>query len=247
MTEPLCWIFDFDGTLLDDVPPMRQYFTKDLPAQYNLVMTEEQIESMEKITNEIISGKISKLDIFKGIVRYHKEALNQPIWRIFKFLKKLKTELGEVLINSPLFPNIVESLERLKFEKHDIIAVNTSSSLAELKMKFRGKDNEKEFFALFEELVFHRDNLEKIKPHPDAIYKICKIKNIKPSQCIMIGDMIGDIEAGKNAGATTVAVLCGVLTRDAIENLELNPDFIFENAVEVIEHYDEIAAFVQKK
>ncbi len=45
---------------------------------------------------------------------------------------------------------------------------------------------------------------------------------LEPEQCLMIGDTIVDIKAGKLAGAQTVAVLCGFGQRQELERVGAN-------------------------
>ena len=52
----------------------------------------------------------------------------------------------------------------------------------------------------------------------------------------MVGDMSVDIDAGKNAGAKTIAVLCGFLTPARIEEYHIQPDFVFQNVAEMVQH-----------
>ena len=47
------------------------------------------------------------------------------------------------------------------------------------------------------------------KPFPDPILWAAGQMGVKPESCLMIGDTVVDIKAGKAAGAQTVAVLCG--------------------------------------
>jgi phosphoglycolate phosphatase-like HAD superfamily hydrolase len=50
---------------------------------------------------------------------------------------------------------------------------------------------------------------EHTKPYPDPILFAAKKLNVRPEECLMIGDTTVDIRAGKSAGAQTVGVLCG--------------------------------------
>jgi HAD superfamily hydrolase (TIGR01549 family) len=47
------------------------------------------------------------------------------------------------------------------------------------------------------------------KPYPDPILLAAHKMGVKPEECLMIGDTIVDVRAGKSAGAQTVGVLCG--------------------------------------
>lgn len=47
------------------------------------------------------------------------------------------------------------------------------------------------------------------KPFPDPVLFAASELGLKPEACLMVGDTIVDIHAGKSAGAQTAAVLCG--------------------------------------
>lgn len=61
----------------------------------------------------------------------------------------------------------------------------------------------------FFEVIVTALTAEHTKPYPDPIYYAAQAMNVDPSACLMIGDTLVDIRAGKNAGAQTVGVLCG--------------------------------------
>lgn len=47
------------------------------------------------------------------------------------------------------------------------------------------------------------------KPFPDPILWAAERMGVAPENCLMVGDTVVDIRAGKSAGAQTVGVLCG--------------------------------------
>lgn len=47
------------------------------------------------------------------------------------------------------------------------------------------------------------------KPYPHPVRWAAREMNVPPENCVMIGDTVIDIRAGKAAGAQTVGVLCG--------------------------------------
>jgi phosphoglycolate phosphatase-like HAD superfamily hydrolase len=47
------------------------------------------------------------------------------------------------------------------------------------------------------------------KPFPDPIIWAAQQMGVEPHECLMVGDTVVDIRAGKAAGAQTVGVLCG--------------------------------------
>ena len=47
------------------------------------------------------------------------------------------------------------------------------------------------------------------KPYPDPILWAAENMGVHASACLMVGDTVADIMAGRKAGAQTVGVLCG--------------------------------------
>jgi phosphoglycolate phosphatase-like HAD superfamily hydrolase len=57
---------------------------------------------------------------------------------------------------------------------------------------------------------------EHTKPFPDPVLWAAKQMDLLPDNCLMIGDTVVDIKAGKAAGAQTVGVLCGFGQEDEL-------------------------------
>jgi phosphoglycolate phosphatase len=64
----------------------------------------------------------------------------------------------------------------------------------------------------------------KPKPSPQALIKCTVDLGVEMADCIMAGDSVNDVRAGKAAGAGTVAFLSGLFLREELERE--NPDFI---------------------
>jgi N-acetyl-D-muramate 6-phosphate phosphatase len=47
------------------------------------------------------------------------------------------------------------------------------------------------------------------KPYPHPVQWVAQKMGVSPSECLMVGDTVVDIRAGRSAGAQTVGVLCG--------------------------------------
>jgi len=69
------------------------------------------------------------------------------------------------------------------------------------------------------------------KPFPDPIRWAAKQMDVKPENCLMVGDTTVDIRAGKAAGAQTVGVLCGFGQRPELERA--GADLILEGTWEL--------------
>jgi len=65
------------------------------------------------------------------------------------------------------------------------------------------------------------------KPSPEALIKCAKQLGIRTCECLVVGDSVADVKAGKTAGAKTVAVSSGIFTREELEREK--PDLILES------------------
>ena len=65
------------------------------------------------------------------------------------------------------------------------------------------------------------------KPYPDPVLWAAQKMGILPHNCLMIGDTVVDIRAGKSAGAQTVGVLCGFGTAGELH--QAGADLILED------------------
>jgi len=69
------------------------------------------------------------------------------------------------------------------------------------------------------------------KPSPEALVKAAVFLNAKSCDCLVVGDSVTDVRAGKAAGIMTVGVLSGLFSRE--ELVCENPDLILDSAVEL--------------
>jgi HAD superfamily hydrolase (TIGR01509 family) len=69
------------------------------------------------------------------------------------------------------------------------------------------------------------------KPSPEALIECSRQLHEEISDCLVVGDSVVDIKAGKNAGAKTVAVLSGIFSKEELERQK--PDLILENIGEL--------------
>jgi len=59
------------------------------------------------------------------------------------------------------------------------------------------------------DVIVTGQSAEHTKPYPDPVLFAAQKMNVKPEECLMIGDTTVDMRAGKSAGAQIVGVLCG--------------------------------------
>jgi phosphoglycolate phosphatase/pyrophosphatase PpaX len=80
--------------------------------------------------------------------------------------------------------------------------------------------------SYFKEII-GGDRVDKYKPHPEGLLKLMEYFEVEPQSTAYVGDMVADVEAGRGAGATTIAVTWGAGTRD--ELLNAGPDFLVDH------------------
>ena len=89
--------------------------------------------------------------------------------------------------------------------------------------------------TLFEAIITS-DDVEKRKPAPDPLVTCAQQLDMKPGNCVYVGDTTTDIKAGKAAGMRTIGVLTGF---DEYETLQKeSPDAIVENVRYLLEVID---------
>jgi len=82
------------------------------------------------------------------------------------------------------------------------------------------------------EVVVTADHVERPKPDPEPVHLALNRLGARASgRVVFIGDSLHDIEAGRAAGVTTVAVTWGALRRDALEAAQ--PDLIVDTPLDL--------------
>lgn len=197
--------FDLDGTIVDSREAYHeaariafQTMGQEMPEKEAVLEIPRKLEQKQPI-NDLIKGDLQKfLSVY----------LNS-----YYSITKEKTKL---------IPNVSTTLETL----------STKAKLALVTMRAFPKENimkELEAFEIakyFNYVVTALDT-HKPKPSPEALMKCAKALNVQICDCVIAGDSISDIRAGKAAGVKTVAVLSGLFSRR--ELAEEKPDLIIKD------------------
>ena len=140
-----------------------------------------------------------------------------------KFLKiYLKSYYVATLKKTKLIPNVAETLENLAGK----------TKLAVITMRHVRKQavvKELRYFGIsryFSHVITALDT-DKPKPSPQALIKCVTDLNLDISSCIIVGDSVNDVRAGKAAGAKTIAVLSGLFQCEELARED--PDLILND------------------
>ena len=62
--------------------------------------------------------------------------------------------------------------------------------------------------------------VKEVKPHPEMLLSILDELQVRPSEAVMVGDTIYDMEMGRRAAVPTVAVTYGMHSRERLSALQ---------------------------
>ena len=189
-----CVLFDLDGTLVDTAP--------DLIACLNKALQQHGFDqvSSSKLKPFISYGAAAMISKSVNDVDEHTQA------------KILETMLGcyqdNIAEHSQFFSGITDTLKTIE----------------SLGLKWGIVTNKRERFTnpLVDALnltdrvacVVSGDTTANSKPHPEPMLTACAQADVKPEECVYIGDALHDIAAGKNAKMKTLAAIYGYLKPD---------------------------------
>ena len=140
-----------------------------------------------------------------------------------KFLKTyLHTYYQATATKSKLIQNVPETLMKLS-QKADL-ALTTMRHVPKQRII---EELEKLGIAQYFRIVVTAFDTCNSKPSPEALFKCAEQLGIGISRCVVVGDSVADVRAGKNADAKTVAVLTGIFSREELERE--GPDLILES------------------
>ena len=112
-----------------------------------------------------------------------------------------------------LMPGCVEALDWIR-SRGLVMGVATSNSelVAEKVLESRG------IRGYFSAVVGRRPGL-RMKPHQDQILKCLEEMGVDPSQGLVVGDSVKDVQSGKSANVPVVSIPSFFTSREAIERL----------------------------
>ena len=185
-------LFDLDGTFADTAPDLG-YAVNQMRIARNLPPVPE--EKTRPVTS---SGARGLLGAGFGITPDHAD---YPAMRD-EFLDIYEANLCR---ETRLFDGMAQLIDAL--ESRAItwgIVTNKAERFALPLIKLLG-------YGTRAACVVGGDTTGKLKPHPDPLYAAARAIQIAPEQCIYVGDDERDVQAGRAAGMTTVAVRYGYL------------------------------------
>jgi HAD superfamily hydrolase (TIGR01509 family) len=193
------YLFDIDGTLLDSAP--------DICGTIQEVVVKEGVSAPSFSYLRGFVGMHLRdcfLDIFPGCGE-------EMLERLILEYRVMYRERGHK--DTRVYPGVVEGLARLGGKK-STATTKGSPMAASILEQF-------ELHGHFEH-VQGTDGFP-YKPAPDVILTALRALGAKPSECLMVGDAVADIQAARAAGVKFCAVRYGYGDPGRLE--ELKPDY----------------------
>lgn len=136
----------------------------------------------------------------------------------------LKAYYVATAIRSKPFPHVADALEELLMKAR--LALTTRRRVPKSEVV---KQLERFGLSKYFEVIMTGVDTASPKPSPETIFKCSRELGVSITNCMVVGDSITDIEAGKNAGTRTVAVFSGIFSREELQRA--NPDLILANVI----------------
>ena len=173
--------FDCDGVLFDTEQANRAYYSNILQHFGRSAVTEEQFAFVHMHT------------VFESLAYLFPDEESLAAAHVFRNTLDYQQYLNYFIVE----PHLISLLEKLKPHFKTAIATNRSDTMNRLIAAFE--------LGRYFDLIVTASDVERPKPHPDALLKISDQFNIPPGQVIYIGDSRLDELAARAAGMPLVA------------------------------------------
>lgn len=214
----LC-IFDLDGTVLDTVHTIAYYG--------NLALSKNGIEPIDEKEYNYFAGN-GAVNLIKRMLRF-RNALTDAVFQQVFADYNAAYNADTTYLTAP-FDGIKETLDAIKARGIKIAILSNKPHFATCGVI------SSLFGAGYFDCVYGQREGVPLKPDPTAVYQVIEEMNVKPEDCLYIGDTGTDMETGKNAKLRTVGVLWGFRGKD--ELLQNGADIIIEKPAQLLSCID---------
>lgn len=203
---------------------------------------------------------------FHHVVAWHRAFLDVdrevPCWRILGLIGRSGSDVVRILLGDELADTHGDQVKKLHtryfLDSASLVrplpgARELLEAIAELGWRsvLATSAGEEELAVLRDALdaedlitaVTSSSDAEQSKPDPDIVASALERVDAQPSDAILLGDTVWDVQAGRRAGVPTAAVLSGGIPREALEHA--GAAAIYAGPLEVRAHLDEFSQLLQ--
>jgi len=200
-------VWDLDGTLIH----FKIDFLKARKEAFKILKKHGIPKKHLSIKNGTIDTIVKSRKIFESM-----GLSKQEINSILKIVNKKVVSIEHAAaVEATMIKDIDKVLEFAKKMnlKQAIYTFNTCEN-TEISLK---KVNLLKYF----DVIVGRDNINNPKPHPDHLLYICDKLDVEPSEIVVIGDHVRDIEGAINVGAHSIGMLSKLARKEALQVAEV--------------------------
>ncbi|MDR2707412.1 MAG: HAD family hydrolase [Nitrososphaerota archaeon] len=209
--SPKCIFLDLDGTIVDP----RQAYVEAARMGFHAIG--QELPEMAVVFE--IPKRMEQCRTLEGLVCGDLNVFKRTYLHAYHVVTDGKTKL---------FPNMLETIEVLSLKaKLALITMRHVPNQTVIK--------ELDFFGIgkYFSSVMTAFDTSKPKPSPEAIFKGIEKFNVETCDCLIAGDSVNDIKAGKAAGIKTVGLLSGLYFHDELAKEE--PDMILSDLSKLLD------------
>jgi len=215
--QALC--FDVDGTLSD---------TDDLwVSRFEKLLNPLRFAFPNREVRPFARWSVMSMETPGNLVYHWMDhlGLDDELGRVFNFIAKRSGRKKSSMYW--IIPRVQEALAAFqnRYPMSIVSARDQETTLAFL-----------DFFGLrpFFKVIVTSQTCEHTKPFPEPVLWAAEQMGVPAANCLMIGDTVVDIRAGKDAGAQTVGVLCGFGRENELRRA--GADLILPYTAHLIDH-----------
>ena len=191
-------IFDLDGTLIDS--------SVDITNALNYALEPHSVKRLAvDDTIKLVGEGITRL--LEKVVGDRGDAVLDSVTKRF-----LEHYTAHILDFTIAYPGVRETLDKLSGYKKAVIS-NKREKLSRAVLEGLG-------LSQYFDIIVGSDSTSERKPSPVPVLKVLSELSVNASDAVIVGDSNYDVDAGKAAGVTTVAVTYGYRPREVIAHAD---------------------------
>ena len=214
--QPKLVMIDVDGTLVDSVPDLaycvdQMMLSLDMPVRGEETVRHWVGNGVPRLVERALTGEL------EGYLS--KEAFDKA-YPIFLDLYAQNSS-----VRSTLYEGVMEGLDYLKSKDYLLGCVTNKAE--QFTLPLLQSLGIIDYFGI----VISGDTLEKKKPDPLPLIHGANFFNIKPNECLMLGDSVSDVKAARAASFQIICMSYGYNHGNNIA--DENPDLVIDSMAQL--------------